>query len=308
MKRKKMKRVPIFILSLVLILIISTSLMAGEKTALVIIAHGSPSKTWNKNVLDLYDQINATIQKKGKNPFEEIRIAFMEMNEPSIATVIQELEKSGVNKIYVQPLFIAPSGHSRFDIPAILGVYYEKDKVNELKEEGISIVKSTLQVTIGPELSYGDVLPQIILDRVKELSINPKEEGVILLAHGAEGFEPIWEKLSRETGSVISAGTSINKFDYTFVEVGQSFMTKGIPTILKMAGKTKRTIVVGLYLAMDVERMSQNCSISTGMMKLESQKMLGISNISFSKKGLLPDSRIAEWIVDRALEWIEHNR
>ncbi len=37
---------------------------------------------------------------------------------------------------------------------------------------------------------------------------------------------------------------------------------------------------------------------------MESKKMFEGKNIVFTEHGLLPDERIAEWIVDRAIEWL----
>lgn len=296
-----------FLSILLSMLIISSSVFAGGKTGLVVIGHGSNIPEWNKIFLDMEGAVKDTFNKRGIKDFDEIRVAMMEFTEPTIATVMKNLEKNGIEEVYVLPLFIAPSGHSRFDIPTILGMYCEKHKLNEIKSEGIEIVNSSMKITIGPELNYGDVLKEIMLDRVKELSENPAEEGVVLLSHGAEEFEPVWESMSRDIGAFITAKTSIGKFDYAFVEVGQSFMTNGLSTILNMASRAKRTIVIGLYISLGAGKIAEGCSISTGMMKLDAERMISKHNIVFSNKGLLPDKRIVDWIADRAQEWVESN-
>jgi cobalamin biosynthesis Co2+ chelatase CbiK len=307
-KRVLKRKNSIVILMVVLMLAVSLPMMGSEKTGLVVVAHGSAKKTWNNNVLNIEGDIKAALVKRGSNPFSAIRVALMEISEPTIAGAIKDLEDAGIKRVYVLPLFIAPSGHSRFDIPSILCLYSDKKKMDELKEEGIEVVNSKMKITIGPELNYGNVLREIMLDRVKELSVNPEEEGVVLLSHGAKGFETFWDSMSREIGVYIAARTSIRRFDYALVEVGQSFMTNGISAILRISEKSKKIIVVGLYVGMSVERMAKRSSLNTGMMSLHGKEILSRLNIQFAKKGLLPDRRITEWIVDRALEWAEHNR
>ncbi len=60
--------------------------------------------------------------------------------------------------MYALPLFIAPSGHSLYDVPVILGLYYDQEMVNGIKEEGTKITDTKIKITVGPfiELSNCD--------------------------------------------------------------------------------------------------------------------------------------------------------
>ena len=287
-----------FILILVVgfLLVSSERVCAKEKLGLVIIAHGSPMKEWNTPVLKIEEEVRNIMSKRKDNPFSEVKIALMEFNEPSINTVVKAMEAKGIDKIYAIPLFIAPSGHSVYDVPAILGLYSDKKMTETLTEEGITIVDTKIKITVGPTLNSGDILKNIMLDKVKVLSTDPGSESVVLLAHGDANFEPIWDSLCREIGSYICAGAGIKHFNYAFVGVGQSFAAKGAPIILKASDKYRNTIVIGLYLSMGVERMALNTA-GKGMMAIEGK------NLVFAKQGLLPDRRISRWIVERAMEY-----
>ncbi len=281
---------------------------AQEKLGLIIIAHGSPMPQWNAPVLELGEEVKKMMSERSDNPFSEIRSALMEFNEPSINTVIKDLESAGVDKVYAIPLFIAPSGHSLYDVPTILGLYGNREMIEEIQEEGINVVDTKIKIAIGPSLNAENVLKEVMLDRVRDLSTAPDSEGVVLLAHGDSRFQPIWDSMCREIGSYICGVTGIRYFDYAFVEIGQSFIADGVPVILKTADKCKKTIVVGIYLAMGVEDMAQNSILDIGGIKIESKKIFAGKNIHFSKRGLLPDKRISAWIVDRALEWAEGSK
>ena len=300
-----MKKLQIILLMTVSLFLLSTIVYSQEKYGLVIIAHGSPAPQWNEPVLKIEREVKTIISQKGNNQFSAIRVAFMEFNEPSINTVIEDFENIGIDKVYAIPLLIAPSGHSLFDIPTILGLYSAKDILNEIKSEGTNIVNTKMKITIGPTLNNSDILKNSILDRVKELSTTPDSEGVVLLAHGDKHFEPIWASMCREIGYYVCSKTGIEYFDFAFVEVGQSFATEGVSTILKSTGKKEKIIVVGLYLSMGIERMANTSASFMMDKKTETKKLFANKNIRFAKRGILPDKRISEWISEIAIEWVE---
>ncbi len=288
---------------LILVVLVSINCF-GQKSGLLIIAHGSPSEQWNQPVLNLENQVKELLKTRNISGFDEIRVALMEFTEPSIATVVNEMENNGISEIFALPLFIAPSGHSIYDVPTILGLYYNETMVNEIREEETKIVETKIKITIGPTLDYKNPMKDILLDRVRKVSDNPQEEALIILAHGDENFIKLWENLADETGAYILGQTGIEYFDKAFVEVGQSFAINGVQLILKASGKKKKVIVMGIYLSMGVRNMADNSGYLMMGRVVKSNKMFEGKNIYFSDEGLLPDKRIAEWIADRAVEWL----
>ena len=288
----------------ILLVLISTNSFAQEKLGLLIIAHGSPAKQWNQPVLDIENQVKELLKTKNVTDFDEVRIALMEFTEPSIATVTNDMENKGITKIFALPLFIAPSGHSFYDIPTILGLYYDEKMVSELAEEEIKIVETNIKITIGPSLNFKNVIKDILLAKVKQISKNPQEEALVILAHGDENFIKIWEELVDETGSFIIAQTGIEYFDKAFVEVGQSFAINGVKPILKASEEKNKVIVMGMYLSMGVKNMANTSGYLMMGHTMETNKMFEGKNIYFAEDGLLPDKRVTEWIVDRGIHWL----
>jgi len=293
-------------LILIVVVLFSLNAIAQEKNGLLILAHGSKSQMWNKPVLSIEDQVKNELKKRNITGFDQVRIAMMEMTNPSIADVIRDFEKQGITNVYAIPLFIAPSGHSLFDVPAILGISYNKEKADEIIKEGTKIVNTHIKITLGPTMYYNSIIKDILLDKVKALSDNPSDEALVILAHGNKNFEPIWEDLVDETQNYILSKTGIEYSDYAFVEVGQSFSTDGVNAILQASNKKKRVIVVGMYLSMGVKRMAETSAPHVMMgFSMDTKKLFEGKNIVFAKDGLLPDTRISQWIVDRAKEWLE---
>ena len=287
-----------------ILLVISITAFSKDKSGLLSIAHGSPSAKWNQPVLTLEDSIQNLLDKKQITGFDEVRVALMEFTEPSVASVVAEMEQNGVTQIYALPLFICPSGHSVYDVPTILGLYYNKEVGDALKEEGTKIVDSKAQITVGPTLSYGDVIENILLDRVNELSENPKNEAVVILAHGDERFLPMWESVTDNAGKYILGKTGIEYYDNAFVEVGQSFAVDGVNAIYNASEKKERVIVVGVYVSLGVNRMSEGAGVMMMGHTMTSSQMLEGKNIVYSDKGLLPSPKVTEWVVERASDWL----
>ncbi|MBE9469332.1 MAG: CbiX/SirB N-terminal domain-containing protein [Bacteroidetes bacterium] len=294
-------------LILILIVLFSLNSMAQEKNALLIIAHGAPAIAWkwNKQVLEIEQQVKDVLKTNKIIGYDEVRVALMEFTKPHIADVFHDFEKQGITDVYAIPLFIAPSGHSIFDIPTILGLSYDKKMADGLKEENIDIVDTDIKITVGPTLNYENVMKDILLDNVKELSQNPSQEALVILAHGDKNFMPIWKDITNETGNYILANTGIDYFDKGFVEIGQSFSTDGVSPILKAANEKNRVIVIGMYTSMGVKQMAENSVTVIMGHEMKTKKMFKNKNIVFAEKGLLPDKRISEWLVQRAKEWIE---
>ena len=279
-----------------------TKAMTGHsKPGLLIIAHGAPMPEWNKPVLDLEKQVLDLLGNE--NPFEKICVVMMEFAEPTIADGIVEMENAGCCRIIAVPLLIAPSSHSHWDIPALLGLYGDEEMEEELKAEGAAIVRSKLPITITPTLDHGTLIQDILLDRVKALSNDTNNEALVVLAHGDEVVPPAWNKLMKQTMTYICGKTGLSYADYAFVHVGQSYDTHGVGVIAEAAGHRKKVIVVGAYLSMGVDGMHKRF-LKTFPMK--AMAMPGLTNplekadIAFSTDGLLPDKRVAEWIVSAA--------
>ena len=77
----------------------------------------------------------------------------------------------------------------------------------------------------------------------------------------------------------------------------QSFAIDGVNPILKASENKKKVIVVGMYLSMGVKNMAENSGFIMMGRTIESKKMFEGKNIIFTNEGLLPDKRIAEWII-----------
>jgi hypothetical protein len=60
-----------------------------------------------------------------------------------------------------------------------------------------------------------------------------------------------------------------------------------------------------MYVSMGVGRMANNAELNAGMMRFGTNDIIGDKDVRFAERGILPDARVSEWIIERADEWVE---
>jgi len=269
------------------------------KKALVVIAHGSPMPQWRQPVLDLEPMLQ---NRKGElKAYDYIRVAMMEFTEPTVATVVSDCEKAGVDTIFAVPLFIAPSGHSEVDIPNIIGQKYNPQVISELKEENTTLVSSRLPIILGPTLSYDDFLEKTMVERVKEISTTPTDEALLFICHGDRDYVGIWNKKMKQIEEAVGAQTGIATIDHRYVAMGYKMVREMIPVMKEMAATKKRILVQGVYLTSSAKELAEGI----GMDEQTSKELPAGTEVVYNGMSILPASSAAvcDWIIKRANEF-----
>ncbi|MBN1360614.1 MAG: hypothetical protein JW993_08480 [Sedimentisphaerales bacterium] len=273
----------------------------GEgRPGLLIIAHGSPRASWNQRVSELEQGVRTAFGDN--NPYVATKVVFMEFAEPNLANGLESLQSEGCDRIVAVPLLIAPSSHSHWDIPALLGIYSDPKIEAALREEGARLVRPRVSVTLTTTLAESDVIERILLKRVKQLSKDPAHEAVVLLAHGSEAIPPAWDRFLQRALTYICGQTGISYGDWATVAVGQEY-ERAVTVIQRAARTRRRVIVVGAYLSLGVKRMHDRWSArraGEGTERAATENPLQGLDIEFAEQGLLPDPMVAEWIVQTA--------
>ena len=266
------------------------------KTGLLIMAHGAPSKRWNQVVLQVESQVRERIKRH--QAVTGVKLAFMEFTSPTIAESIRQFEEEDFDRIIAVPLLIAPSGHSEGDIPVLLGQYYDPDVVKTLMEEGAELARTRLHIIRTPTMSCGEAPEKVMLKRVKELSADPANEAVVILAHGDRPYQFHWDELMGRIKKRIKDQAGINVVEHAYVGMGHAFRRDALPAISRAASRRKRVLVVGLYVGMGARQLLMFGGNAA-------QGFPGEIEAKLSNKGLVPDESVAEWIAAVALQAAE---
>jgi sirohydrochlorin ferrochelatase len=309
--KKKSARTPALLLFVAVVLGTVTDPGVAEgigKPGLLIIAHGSPSAQWNEPVLGQERKVRELLGPN--NPFAKTKVAFMEFAEPNVADGVADLEETGCNRIVAVPLLVAPSSHSHWDVPALLGLYSDPEIEESLREEGLRVLRSKVPITLTTTLAHSNVIEEVMLKRARQLSTDSDNEAVVVLAHGSAAIPPAWENLMKRTVTYICGQTGISYGDWVCVGVGQEYH-HAAAAIRTAAEHRKRVIVVGAYLSLGPQRMHNRW---LSRFKQQEASMHGFENplegidVKLAEQGLLPDEMVAQWIAATARNEIERHR
>ncbi len=92
------------------------------KEGIVLFAHGSRDAAWAAPFKKILKRLRETL------PEAEIRLAYLEIMQPSLADALADLSAK-VDSIRVVPLFLGYGGHLRKDLPALVAAADPRVKV-----------------------------------------------------------------------------------------------------------------------------------------------------------------------------------
>ncbi|PCI02907.1 MAG: cobalamin biosynthesis protein CbiX [Flavobacteriaceae bacterium] len=274
----------------------ATNEITEKKIGILLVNHGSVAKSWRQMLLDVEDDVKEKLLSNPK--ISKVSTAFMEYTEPSIATRMKEFDAEGYDEVVVVPIFLTVSSHYSHDIPVILGVSADpKAKEYMIGKEKIEVYKANARVTITPPLDYSTILKKNVERRVKALSTNPDNEGVLLVAYGDAKYNQQWEEMVDEIGKYLKIKTGHESIAYSWCGhlVGYSSepTVKGIEQLQKLEDNV---IVVPILVANDP--YFQDKIIQTAV-----DQMTG--NVVYTQDAILPDDNLNKWVIDIANNTVE---
>jgi len=124
-----------------------------EGVAVVLIGHGS-KLPYSKEVLE---EFGRGVEERGL--FKAVKVAFMQLNSPSIEEALRGLAESGLKNIVALPVFLADGAHTTEDIP---------EKLKEAFEGEWAEVGKGVKLTYAKPIGADERVVDILLDRAKE--------------------------------------------------------------------------------------------------------------------------------------------
>ncbi|MFC0268974.1 sirohydrochlorin chelatase [Kushneria aurantia] len=113
--------------------------------ALIVLAHGSTDPRWQAP----FEVLEQRLQARLTTP---VRLAYMELCEPLVESVVGELHAGGHTSIDILPLFFAAGRHLREDVPGQLEALRGEHRGLEL----------TLLDPVGQHPAFADVVVSIV--------------------------------------------------------------------------------------------------------------------------------------------------
>lgn len=263
---------------------------APHKTAVVLVSHGSRSATWRQALLDMEAKVRPAITTN--QAIQEVKTAFMEYTEPSIATRLKELDQEGYTDVIMVPVFLTVSAHTFDDIPTIIGQKTDPQSLETMRLEKIERYQPRARVQIAPKLDFSGVLKTNVLRRVQALSAKPAEEGVVLIAYGDSTYEREWSELLENVGTFVKEHTGIDTCGYGWCGHVVHYDPKKTTEAVEKVLQTKaRALVIPVLVAKD--ETFQIKIIGGGVAQVANSA----SRVVYKPDAILPDPSVEQWII-----------
>ncbi len=271
----------------------------SPETGVLILAHGH-KEDWNRQI----EELTAGL------PFPTA-VAFGMAHKNSIAESVAVLEAKGVRSIVVVPLYVSSFSPIIRASAYLLGLRRqappELEMFNNMRHglqdphaghEGsepldLSPVRSRIPIHMTSALDDHPLVAQILLDRARSISKDPRKESVILVGHGPSGDADnrlCLEKMARLADFVRDRGgflkvEAATMRDDAISEVRQRAVAD-LRTRVEAASRPGTALVVPVLL-------------SRGGIETRLEECLRGLSYRMPSQFLLPDTRIAEWIKEQ---------
>lgn len=278
------------------------------RRGILLLAHGGRLLEWNEEVRHVADRVDLVM------PTE---VAFGMATRSTIEQGIKNLAARKVTEIIAVPLFV--SSHSsvidstayllglRPDMPADLKTFasmnhgsgsmdhHQMQHDASQAEQETKPVSSLVPIRMAPALNHHAIVAGILMDRAASISKDPAREVIVLVAHGPVPDEE--NKLWLNDMNLL-AGEMRQQTHYAGIESLtlrddaddpiRSDATKQLrATVEKINDAHQTALVVPLLLSFG--------GIEDGLRK----RLAGLS-YQMPSQGLLPDTRIVEWVLQSA--------
>ena len=123
---------------------------ANEKTAALLIAHGSRMDAANQDLVTLAEQL------RSRRIYPVVQIAYLELAEPTILEAGKTCVQAGATRVYLLPYFLSAGAHVTNDL--------------ERFRRQLSAEFPLVRFNLCKPLSSHPLLVEIVVDRLRESS------------------------------------------------------------------------------------------------------------------------------------------
>lgn len=284
-----------------------TSIGSSSDTGVLLMAHGG-SKDWN-------DQVRSVAAEIDKEMPTEIALGMADRS--ALQDAIDKLTARGVRQIVAVPLFV--SSHSsvievtkyllnlRSDPPKEIADFTMDHAAHDMNGHGAADaspknplprpVKCAVPLRMAPALDRHPILAEILSDRAAAIAKNPAQDVLILVAHGPNDDQENvqWLEDMAALAKLIAAHTSYVRIEYLTLrdDADASVRDQSTAQLRKAAQAANQAG----YHVLIVPLLLSYGGIENGLR----QRLDGIEH-TLSPRALLPDARIAHWVLESANE------
>lgn len=275
-----------------------------EPTAILLVSHGSRAPGWRRMLLDVHaETADELLAMPGVC---EVRSAFMEYTEPSIATQLRAIDEAGIGSVIVIPLLLTISDHSFDDIPTICGLADDPERIAELESEKIEIYPARATLHFAPLLDFSDLVRRNLARRVRAILGRPQSgdgaaptNGLVLIGYGSAEFDDEWNRFFTEIRNYAEAELGFAATAHGWC--GHLVNYRRQPTIdaiESVLARADRAVVVPILVAHDP--MFQDRVIGRAVERCPHPE-----RVLYRPDSILPEPEVGRWVIEIAGRMLE---
>lgn len=275
------------------------------KPGILLLAHGGSRKSWNDEVEKIAAQVGRTVP---------VEVAFGMATKKTIQPAIDRLVARGVSEIVAVPLFI--SSHStvitsteyllglRATAPPELAVFARMDHSHgghgdhqghtapDLSFDPTTPVKTLVPIRMTPALDRHEIAADILVDRASALSREPSREVVVVVAHG-----PVTDEENAKWLADIGALVERVRSKSAYRRIEYLTVRDDAPEPIRAQATAELRAVVGRAVSEGYRVLIVPHLLAFGGIEAGIRKRLEGLGYKMSSQGLLPDDRLARWVL-----------
>jgi sirohydrochlorin ferrochelatase len=283
---------------------------AAADTGILLLAHGG-SDQWNGRVLALAKQVDAT---------QPTEVAFGMATRSAIDSALQRLKARGVSEIVAVPLFVSSYSSVitateyllklRPDAPKDLATFAAMDHSHGHEPAGAAArpagdagavpgtqpIDSPVPIrAMTPALNDHPIVAEILKSRARTISRTPAQEAVILVAHGPspEADNRKWLTDMQALATRFNATEGYASVDVLTLRDDAAKPVRDAATaelrqlVERRIGESRRILIVPLLMSFG--------GIEKGLIT----RLEGLP-YAMTEAALMPDDRLATWVIEMA--------
>lgn len=278
----------------------------GPRTGVLLISHGSHAPTWRRMLLDVHAEAAPELLKMPT--VSQVRSAFMEYTEPSIAGQLRAFDEAGIERVIAVPLLLTISDHSFDDIPAICGQTNDPTRIAELEKEKIEVYRPNAEISFTPLLDFSGLVRTNLARRVRAMFDHegegipvPARTGLALIGYGSAEFDDEWNRFFRDVRGF--AESELGFAESAHAWCGHLVSYSRQPTMVAINGLLSgcdRVAVVPLFVAFDP--MFQTGIIGGAVARADDP-----TRVLYRGDAILPEPAVSRWVVDISRRMLERS-
>ena len=289
--------------SLLLLLLPALPAPATAQTSgVLLLAHGGRD-TWNQEVLTMAERIDSTIP---------VEVAFGMANKRTIEDALDRLAERNISNVVAVPLFVSSHSSvmrateyllgSRSDAPPQLEAFgrmaARRHAAGAEADDDFdwhAPIETTLPISLTSALDGHALVADILVSRALEVSQAPEDEAVVVVAHGPSSEEDNarWLENMQVLADEMRQRTRFSRIEHLTVRddarkpVREKAAADFRAVVERATQEDKTVLIVPLLLVYD--------GMETGI-----RERLDGLEYRMANQALLPDDRLAEWVLMQA--------